>query len=100
VLLVLWEYQVRPGQAVEFESLYRPDGPWTELLRQSPGFLSTTLWHDRVAPLRYMVADRWTSEMAYDDFLTRFSDQYTALSARGRQSWDREVLLGRFELLD
>ena len=41
MLLVLWEYRVKPGHAEDFESLYRPDGVWTELLRQSPAFIST-----------------------------------------------------------
>jgi len=100
VLLVLWEYQVIPGEADRFEGLYGPDGPWTELLKKSPGFLSTTLWHDRHDPFRYLVADRWTSERLYDEFLVQFTAEIATLSARGMRSWSREVLLGRFDLLD
>jgi heme-degrading monooxygenase HmoA len=100
VLLVLWEYRVKPGHAEEFEALYRPDGVWTELLRQSPAFLSTTLWHDRRDPTRYVVADRWTSEVPYDEFVVQFDKEIAAMSERGRRNWDRETMLGRFDLLD
>jgi len=100
VLLVLWEYRVKPGQVETFESLYRPDGPWTDLFRQSPAFLSTTLWHDRRNPNRYVVADRWTSDVPYDEFMRERAAEVAALGARGRQSWDNESEMGRFDLMD
>jgi heme-degrading monooxygenase HmoA len=100
VLLVLWEYRVKPGHTEEFEALYRPDGPWTELFHQSPAFLSTTLWHDRRDPNRYIVADRWTSDRPYEEFLLERAAEYRALSERGSRNWEREIELGRFDLMD
>ena len=98
MLLVLWEYRVKPGHAEEFEALYRPDGVWTELLRQSPAFLSTTLWHDRRDPARYVVADRWTSEVMYEEFMRERADDIAALNERASRTRTREVPLGRFDL--
>ncbi len=100
MLLVLWEYRVKPGQNDDFESLYRPDGPWTQLFKGSPAFVSVTLWHDRRDPARYVVADRWTSEVPYDEFVRDHADAIEALSERGRRTWERETPMGRFDLLD
>ena len=100
MLLVLWEYRAKPGHTEDFESLYRPDGVWTELLKQSPAFISTTLWHDRRDPLRYVVSDRWTSEVPYDEFIVQFDAEIAAMSVRSKRNWDREVMMGRFDLLD
>ena len=99
MLLVLWEYRVKPGATDDFESLYRPDGAWTELLRRSPAFISTTLWHDQHDGGRYIVADRWTSAVPYDEFIVQFEREIAELSARGKRSWDRETMLGRFDLI-
>ena len=43
MLLVVWEYRTKPERSEEFESFYRPDGPWGALMRQSPAFVSITL---------------------------------------------------------
>lgn len=98
MLLVLWEYDVRPEAVEEFESLYRADGAWGDLMRQGPGFVSITLWHDRRQPLRYVVADRWTSEPLYDDFIRRNTSAIDALNERSSATRTREHLIGRFDL--
>ena len=100
MLVVLWEYRARPGRAEEFESFYRPDGPWGELFRESPAYVSTTLMKDLVDPLRFLVADRWTSENLYEAFKRDESDRYLELSDRGRRLYERETELGRFDFLD
>ena len=100
MLVVVWEYRARPDRAEEFESYYRPDGPWADLFRASPAFVSTTLMRDLRDPLRFMVADRWTSETLYEEFKREHADRYHALSERGRRLYDREVEVGRFDFLD
>ena len=32
----VWEFVARPGQTLEFERCYAPDGPWAELFRRAP----------------------------------------------------------------
>lgn len=100
MLVVVWEYRARPERVEEFESFYRPDGPWVELFRRSPAFISTTLMKDLRDPLRFMVADRWTSEMLYEEFKREHAGPYDELTARGRRLHDREVEVGRFDFLD
>jgi heme-degrading monooxygenase HmoA len=100
VLVVLWDYRVRRDRLEEFEALYRPDGEWTGLLRQSPAFVSTTLWKDHEDPLRYVVADRWTSATVMDEFVRERAAEYATLSERGARLFEREVRIGRFDLLD
>lgn len=98
MLLVLWEYDVRPDALDEFESLYRPDGAWGDLFRAAPGFVSITLWQDRARPHRYVVADRWTSEVLYEEFMRDRAADIAAMNERAARTRTREVALGRFDL--
>ena len=70
MLVIVWEYMARKDRVEEFETLYRPDGPWVELFKNSPGFVSTTLMRDTRDPHRFVIADRWMSEGAYEAFKT------------------------------
>ena len=100
MLVIVWEYSVKPGRAEDFASMYRPDGPWGELFRKSPGFVSITLMRDLKDPQRFMVADRWTSEAVYEDFKQSQAAPYRELSERGRRLIERETEVGRFDFLD
>lgn len=100
MLLIVWEYAVRPGANEEFESLYRPDGAWVELFRHSPGFVSTTLMKDTRNPQRYLVSDRWTSFEAYEALRREHDTAYRALDERGRRLYGAEHEVGRFTFLD
>jgi heme-degrading monooxygenase HmoA len=100
MLVVVWEYRARPERAEEFESYYRPDGPWSRLFRESPGFISTTLMKDLRDPHRFMVADRWTSETLYEEFKRDHAGPYGELSETGRRLYESEVEVGRFDFLD
>jgi heme-degrading monooxygenase HmoA len=100
VLVVVWEYRARPERVDEFESFYRPDGPWGDLFRESPAFISITLMKDLRDPARFLVADRWTSEVAYEEFKREIAPRYEDLSDRGRRLYAREHEIGRFDFLD
>ena len=100
MLVVVWEYLAKPERVEEFESFYRPDGPWAELFRQSPAFVSTTLMKDLRGPVRFMVADRWTSETVYEEFKRERATTWQALSERGQRLYDREIEVGRFDFLE
>lgn len=100
MLIIVWEYVVKPDRLEEFESMYRPDGPWTELLRKSPGFVSTTLMRDVRDPSRFIVADRWTSEAQYEQFKLEHAVAYGALSERGERLYRLEHPIGRFDFLE
>jgi heme-degrading monooxygenase HmoA len=100
VLVIVWEYMARPDRLVEFETLYRPDGPWVELFKRSPGFVSTTLMRDVRDGNRFMIADRWTSEESYEAFKQDFADEYQQLSRQGERVHRAEHLIGRFDFVE
>ena len=100
MLVIVWEYTVKAGREEDFGSMYRPDGPWGELFRESPAFVSITLMRDLKNPRRFMVADRWTSEAMYEEFKQTHAAAYRTLSERGRRMIDGETEVGRFDFLD
>ena len=100
MLVIVWEYMVRPDRLDEFEALYRPDGPWVGLFKRSPGFLSTTLMRDTRDPHRFVIADRWMSEAAHDSFKREFAAEYLALDERGQRTHRAEHLIGRFHFVE
>ena len=100
MLVVVWEYLARPERVEEFESFYRPDGPWADLFRGCPGFVSITLMKDLREPRRFMVADRWTSEVAYEEFKRERAAEYRDLGERGARLYEREAEIGRFDFLE
>ena len=97
MLVVVWEYLARPERVEEFESFYRPDGPWGELFRNCPAFVSSTLMKDLLQPRRFLVADRWTSVEVYEEFKRERAAEYRDLSDRGARLFEREAEIGRFD---
>lgn len=99
MLVIVWEFRVKAERVEDFESLYREDGAWAELFRESPGFISTTLMRDLRNPMRFLVADRWTSEELFEDFKRTHGARYDALDERCRRLTEQEVEVGRFDFL-
>jgi heme-degrading monooxygenase HmoA len=100
MVVIVWEYAVRPGREEDFTSMYRPDGLWGDLFRESPAFVSITLMRDLRDPRRFFVADRWTSEILYEEFKQAHAAAYRELSGRGRRLIERETEVGRFDFLE
>ena len=100
MLVIVWEYMARSERIEEFETLYRPDGAWVELFKKSPGFVSTTLMRDVRDPLRFMIADRWTSEESYEAFKRDFALEYEKLTRQGERVHRAEHLIGRFDFVE
>jgi heme-degrading monooxygenase HmoA len=99
MLVIVWEFMVKRDRIEDFEAIYREDGAWTELFRESPGFVSTTLMKDTRDSRRFVVADRWTSEELYEEFKRSHEKQYQALDERCRRLTERETEIGRFDFL-
>lgn len=100
MLVIVWEYQAQEGRLEDFESFYRPDGPWGDLFRGAPGFVSITLMKDLKTRGRYMVADRWTSEALYEEFKLAHARDYLETAARGARLYVKETEVGRFDFLE
>ena len=95
MLLVIWEYQVRPGMEAGFERLYGADGDWVALFREHEGFVDTELLRgDR--PGVYLSIDRWRSETHYDAFLASAHERYARIDALGDAFTLDERRIGRY----
>jgi hypothetical protein len=100
MVVIVWEYQAKADWIEDFESFYRPDGPWTELFRRSPAFVSTTLMKDVRNGGRYVVADRWTNLESYERFKQDNRDAYERMTERGHRFIEKETEIGRFDFLE
>ncbi len=94
-----FRYEVDPSVAPQFEQTYGPTGAWVKLFGQTPGYIGTELWRATHEPGVYLVFDRWTSEDAYESFLTAHRDQYDRLGHETEGLYRNEDQLGRFEAL-
>ena len=98
MLVIVWQYQVRPGAETEFERIYSSTGDWVKLFRQAEGFLQTRLLRDMNIQGKYMTLDHWNSLAAFERFKVEFREQYEALDHRCEALTTAETLLGQFEL--
>jgi hypothetical protein len=94
--LVIWEFQVRPGMEMTFESIYGPGGAWVRLFEQSADFLGTELSRDEASPSRYLTLDFWSSREAYEQFQTQHAAEYKVIDAQCEQLTVSEREIGRF----
>ena len=97
MLLILWEFRVRPGGEAAFERAYGPGGAWERLFASAEGWLGTDLLRDEADPGRYLTLDRWTSAAAYDAFRAGHREAYGALDRECGTLTADERLVGRFE---
>jgi len=96
-VVLLWEFQVVPGQESAFRALYGPGGAWAMLFRRHPGFLGTELLQDRAHPGRFLTLDRWRSAEDHRAFLDAHAEDYAALDHEGEALTLDERSLGAFQ---
>ncbi|MGH9699176.1 MAG: antibiotic biosynthesis monooxygenase family protein [Candidatus Acidiferrales bacterium] len=93
----VWEFVARPGQTLEFERCYAPDGPWAELFRRAPGYRGTSILRDAEQPRRYLTIDRWDTAAAHQAMRERLAQEYAALDRACEQLTESERRIGVFE---
>jgi len=98
VLVILWEFRVRPERLSEFLSAYSPGGDWDRLFRLADGYLSTELLRDERDETRFLTLDRWDSREARDRFRLRFREEYETLDRRCEDYTLEETPVGDFSL--
>jgi heme-degrading monooxygenase HmoA len=109
MLVVIWEYDVPAGREDAFAALYGNQGAWVGLFREFEGYIGTELLRDAREPhahdaagqgparvVHFMTIDRWTSQAAYDAFLTAAESRYAHIDARGDALTAAERCLGRY----
>lgn len=99
MLVILWQYQVKPDRAAEFENIYSATGAWAELFRKAGGYLGTELYCDRNRPGQYLTIDRWDSAQEYESFLSTWKAEYDLLDLQCEGLTEAETPLGRWETI-
>ena len=97
MLVVLWEFEVKPGCEDRFERVYGPGGDWDSLFRRDPHHAGTYLWRDMNRPGVYLTADYWHSRAAYESFLAAQETAYKSLDAAAQDLTTHERKIGAYE---
>ena len=95
----IWQYLVPPDRVVEFVELYGPQGTWSDLFRQSTGYIRTELHRDRIQPDRFITVDYWQSFDAWLDWRAQFEAEFAELDRRGERLTSDERELGQFHCI-
>lgn len=97
--VIIWKFAVKPGLEHDFEAVYGPDGTWAQLFRRGQGYLETELVRDAVVPGHYVTIDRWESQAAYEEFKTRFAQDYSAIDQECEVLTESESKIGTYDLV-
>lgn len=92
--LISWRYRIQPGQKDRFELEYGPRGSWYQFFTRDEAFLGSDLHQQLDAPHCYLLCDRWTSQEAYETFLSHHAEAYQTLSRQFESLYLSEELLG------
>ncbi len=99
MFLILWEFEVKPGEEQRFERVYGPEGQWAELFRRDPHFRQTQLLKDPSRSRIYFTLDFWDSENDYTHFKHTNQDAYHSLDQTTENLTIHERNLGCFQQL-
>lgn len=97
MLIVVWEFHIKPGSEQKFIQNYAPKGAWAKLMSRSAGYRGTMLARDRQEPMRYLLYDRWKSAGELTEFKKLFAEEYAALDKECEALTVSEVRVGEFE---
>ena len=98
MVVILWEFEVKPGSEERFQRVYGPEGAWVRLFQHDPHFQGTQLLQDPSRPRYYFTIDFWDSEAAYHDFLDANRPAYEELDRAGEGLTVRERHILSFTL--
>jgi heme-degrading monooxygenase HmoA len=74
IFVILWEFEVKPGNHVPFENAYSPSDAWVQLFQRDTHFLDIQLLQDSARPPYYFTLDFWDTESSYKTFSNSKSD--------------------------
>jgi len=96
--LRLWRFEVAVDGEARFLTAYGPKGDWARLFGRAPGFIRTELWREREG--RYLTADHWESQDAFNRFQAAMGDEYRTLDKKLEGVAGIETFVGSFEFVD
>ena len=97
MFLVLWEYEVKPGNALEFENVYGSTGAWAQLFQRDARYLGTQLMRAIARPTYYLTLDARESRTAYEDFKSAHTIDYVEYDKKCDALTASEKFLGTWE---
>jgi quinol monooxygenase YgiN len=100
VVAVVWQFDIRPGTAEQFERLYGADGDWTKLSRRSRSFLGSSFLRDIGTESRYLLVEYWGEMVVYEKHVADFGDELEALERERGRLVERMETIGVFTALD
>lgn len=98
--VIVWEFQVKPGQEENFEEQYGDHGIWAELFKTSEKYQGTKVIKDVGQMSRYVTLDYWSSEFDYERFRKDNKVAYESIDKRCEALTDGELLIGKFHTLE
>ncbi|MGH7596135.1 MAG: antibiotic biosynthesis monooxygenase family protein [bacterium] len=96
MFVIVWQFEVKPEHAAEFESQYGSAGAWAQFFSQSDDYLGTRLLRDAERPRHFITLDFWKSEAAFQEFKNKFHKEYQALDSTFECLTVSEKRLGTF----
>jgi hypothetical protein len=100
VVAVVWQFDIQPEMAADFERLYGADGDWTRLSRRSRSFLGSSFLRNIGTEHRYLLVEYWGEMVVYEKHLADFSDELQALEKERERLVERMETVGVFTALD
>ena len=100
MIAVVWQFEVRPGAAAEFERMYGSDGVWSDLSRRSRSFLGSSFLRDISSETRYVLVEYWSEMMVYEKHMASVQKQLDILEQQRAGLVERMEALGVFTALD
>ena len=100
MVAVVWQFDIHPGTAKDFERLYGADGLWTKLSRRSRSFLGSSFLRDIGSESRYLLVEYWGEMVVYEKHLADFAKDLSALEKERERLVERMETVGVFTALD
>ena len=100
MVAIVWELEIHPGGAAEFERFYGADGKWTKMSRRSRSFLGSSFLKDIARDNRYLLVEYWSEMLVYEQHRAYRSDAIASLERRRTMLVEAVEPLGIFTALD
>lgn len=95
--VIVWEFDVKPDCAREFEEAYGPEGIWAAFFKRGKGYRWTQLLKTIDRDHHYVTMDYWVSREDFESFKEQQSAEYEALDEKCKRFMLKEVFLGAFD---
>ena len=100
MVAVMWQMEVRAGQAEEFERFYGANGEWTKLSRRSRSYLGSSFLKDIAHEERYMLVEYWSEMLVYEKHVVDFDRELKKLENERDRHVAQVTPVGVFTALD